>query len=447
MPMKWLCEQWDKARAKAPHAHVQPAVTLEMLLKRSAGLPYRFPTKDNLLSSRMSDHLHPHPQLLPAAVGVEMEIEGLASRTRPIIHARMLPLLEKFIASKTASGSAPERRIYEGLSPCGLVDRLVAKRPLVFMNPSDTFCLRSGEDGAGGFEQIGTEGEAPPLILENLQSYDEMMLSSLMGVSSPTLFINDGSRGNQGKATPGGHEKSGVYVGLVGSRFERPRQMEWKHMIVEAEQNTEANGYGAGCSDELAKSWADFYGIDHFPTFEEANSIVAAERASGNLKTRFVELKRGFTKRYLDTLVVKARARTSAELFLMECDQRAGEAGKKAFAHIVGLGLGVWAVDQIQKHILVEAYAEAMHALKLENVAHVNFSWFSGVTECGSAHHGELFEAENGNKIHIYFNRREPAQPLGQTVRSGDVENLLLVAMFAWDGNAFPGNEYWCGAL
>ena len=77
--------------------------------------------------------------------------------------------------------------------------------------------------------RVGTSDE--PLNnfikLQDYLSYDEMIPASLLDVSSPTFFINDGNRFNSGQpGLPGTFQPRGVIVGLVGARFERKDRMD-----------------------------------------------------------------------------------------------------------------------------------------------------------------------------------------------------------------------------
>ena len=85
----------------------------------------------------------------------------------------------------------------------------------------------------GGFEDIGTSRERPPLVLADYLSYDEMAISALVNVAVPTHFINRGGRFNEGKRdVTGEFERHGVYVACVGARFEVAGRMEWQTIMV-----------------------------------------------------------------------------------------------------------------------------------------------------------------------------------------------------------------------
>eukprot|EP00906_Rhabdomonas_costata_P023186 RCo033379 len=263
-----------------------------------------------------------------------------------------------------------------------------------------------------------------------------MAVSALFGVSVPTFFINSGGRYNSGQAAKeGDHELRGVYVGLVGARFEReqPPLMEHLHMVV-SRYCTAQRGYGeAGARehpDPQLQMWANFYGLPYFPSFDEVHDKPGL--SSDFLKTR--------PDIYLNVKVYKQRLRMSIEPFLYDAHMRAAHAKKKAYCHVVGLGLGVWMLTEQQGTLMVEVYHEVLQSRDLTEISDIDFSFFpSDCVRLGGKANGEVLEV-NGNKVRVHFSRRDPAERLNDSSK-------LLVAMYAWDSNAFPGNEYWIGHL
>lgn len=395
-------------------------MTYDELVARSAARPYRQPTPDNRLE-RFADR--------------RGEVEQHAAGVRPILHARVAALLDAYLAIKRQLGTPIEREVYADLDRTGLVTRLLQRRPLAFLNASDSYLLRDGTRSHGGFEAIGTDAEQPPLTLATLNSYDDMQLSALLGVSVPTHFINCGSRDNCGiRGKPGSFEPKGIYVGLVGARFERPERMEWAHVRVTPEQNRPERGYGAqadpdAAATRLLRAWAVCYGLDHLPSYAEAEAD-----ASG----RFLSDRRG---QLFDTHTYRQRMRMVIEPFLLDANDRARAAGTRAYVHTVGLGLGVWQVDRRQAQLLADVHGDVLRAHALPHLADLDFSWFGDASACGGVPDGDTF-SEGGNDVRIHFSRRDPAARL-----TGDDAGKLLVAAYAWDSNAYPGNEYWLNSL
>ncbi len=394
--------------------------TFDALINRSSRLPYSFP--------RGPENRLAHVCRTEAD---QQRVASFANGTRPITHQRVLDMAQAFVEVKQSTGSSVERELYGSIDRCGLFDRLLKCRPLVFYGPADSWQLGSGESGVGGFEQIGTDRENSPLNLATLLSYDEVALSALVGVSTPTLFINDGDRHNEGRpGPPGSYQREGVYIGLVGARFERRGEMEWRHMMVTSEQNTTKNGYGRDSYDEfpLLAAWAKFYEQENgFPLFDD----VAAGRYpdSSFLKIR--------EHGYLNTDVYRRRIRAVIEPFLFEAAERARDVGRRAYVHAVGLGLGVWGVHSDQGQLMCHEYGKVLseHSELTETISDLDFSWFPPDCNCRGR-----FDSDDFNGVRVHYSRRNPAAPL-------DDAEKLLVAMYAWDGNSWPGNEYWVGSL
>lgn len=169
-----------------------------------------------------------------------------ANGAYPLVHEEVLRLCLDFLALKRAHGSEVERGVYRDLTLEGLVDRLLVKRPLVFVGERDRYMLRDAwteKDGAmacykdkktgemikrrmtptsgyGGFEKIGTKEEEAPLLMRDYITYDEMKLSALLATCSPTCTINAGERHNKGRVEDDEDKFIGhaFICGLVGTR-------------------------------------------------------------------------------------------------------------------------------------------------------------------------------------------------------------------------------------
>lgn len=402
----------------------------EALLTRFHALPYPAPTWSNNLDVVAKDK------------ETQDQVAQLAAGTRPILLERAKLLLQKFIDLKKETGSPIEKELYDAMTVDDFVTRLLTKRPLMFMDSNDLFLLPDGTSGNGGFDTIGTIREKTPLVLAAYLSYDEMQVSAIIGMSVPTFFVNDGNRGNSGKpGDPGTFEKEGVYLGQVGCRFERQGLMEWAQMVVTPEQNTVANGYGdpsLRSSRSLQDLWAEFYGESCLPTWEDTEADPES----------FLPLAR-YSQAKLNKRIYKERCHLMAETFLGEASARVKEgvpglpSHRGAYCFPSGLGLGVWRVHEKQPEIQLQAYKETLEKCSLPGIEVVH--WSSRGTEFSSVF-GTTDEVEisnpAGSKIKVRSVNREPAAKL-----TGDDDGLLLVCQYAWDGNSYPGNEYWQGYL
>jgi hypothetical protein len=276
-------------------------------------------------------------------------IEQDAQSTRIIAHHRFPDLVREFLEHKKKHGSTHEKSLYsEDFTWEDQVARLLEKRAMVFMGRDDYTVLRDGrrivDNPTLEWDRNGTETQHLNefLSLKEYLSYDEIMLGSLLGVSSPSFFINDGNRYNCGKpGATGTFESRGVIMGLVGARFERLDRMDSVHILKTTEQQPKQH-------PEATKIFQDFFGV-----------------AQRNPNVDF------------DVEMYRARIRVTAEVLLLEANARAGEVGQKAYVYVVGLGLGVWQYHghPTQAEDYIEAFVEALRSLRLPHVATVEFAW------------------------------------------------------------------------
>ena len=385
----------------------------QALVKASDNFVTTFPTYDNRIKVIGANKTN-----------IQNQIVEQAKNSYPFIHHKVLELMNNFLTYKKLHGTIIEKKLYQSMSIDEFINRLLKNRPLMFMTEQDSYLLKDGTTGCGGFETIGTEKETAPLILKNYLSYDEMQIAAFINVSVPTFFINNGARNNSGiKSTKHDYEKEGILVGSVGARFEKPEYMEWKHIIVTTHRDKELQS-----QSDLFQLWSKFYN-EKFETYQQAVE---------NKSNRYIQFYKGTRKCFFDKIIYKKRMHYVIEPFLKETQQRGKQNNKKVYLHATGLGLGVWKIISEQDQLLVDVYADILNDSSSDNqfsqIADIDFSYFKPGTEWKKSHRKV--------DINIHFSKRNPADKL-----QGPNFEKLLVAQYAWDANAYPGNEYWNGLL
>jgi hypothetical protein len=365
----------------------------------------RTPTGKNITMDLNHDNLMIEPPTTANLIRNfdQQVIKADAESTRIIVHSKFPKLVNQFLDHKRAYGSKYEKALYSQIVTWkDEVSRLITKRPLTFMNGNDFTVLRDGtriDDGTAEWDRNGTAAQEKneSLRLEEYLSYDEIMLSSLIGVSGFSYFINDGNRYNRGiPGQPGTFQERGVIIGLVGARFERRDRMD-SIFVLPSESEHQA--------PQLSTLFESFFGV-------EKNEMTTFDKA-----------------------MYMSRIRITAEMFLLEANDRARETNQKAYAYVVGLGLGVWQHDRDQPSLYVDTFALALASLTLPNISTLELAWIEVPQRCAE----NLATVARKQNIEVIFSKRNPAEKL-------DTDELLVLS-YAWDGNAFPGNEYWCGYL
>ncbi|KNE69425.1 hypothetical protein AMAG_13785 [Allomyces macrogynus ATCC 38327] len=349
-------------------------------------------------------------------------IAQAAETTRILVPHRAVALMDAFLTRKRSCGMPVEQRLYATMDWRALAQRLVKCRPLVFYLASDNALTRDNVSLHGNAIWKSIQNRPPKLPLAEYLSYDEMAISALVAVSTPTLFINDGSRGNVGrKGRSGTFERFGIYVAVVGARFEVDDEMEARFMLGTI-------GHPPPPSDSLEPEWLTFYGADKtdrelIPLYP--NPMLDATRV-------------------LDAVRYRRRMRPTFDLILAECASRSAEYRQPAYLRLLGLGLGAWAVHKAkQTALFVDEFLAAITAspctanqLRCVDLIRIDLSLLDFALP-------ETITTRGGAQVELRASRDNPAALLPEPYRG----KCLLVATYPWDANAFPGNEYWLGAL
>jgi hypothetical protein len=156
----------------------------------------------------------------------------------------------------------------------GLVVTLIEKRCLHLVNSWDYTVLRDGTTAkAGGLDaaewlRVGQANEYLNRYIKMAEylSNDEMMLSSLVGRSGPTFFINTGDRKNCArKDLPSTFEERLIIIGLVGPLFQKQGQMDAALMWTPLDQALTKTSRRRQQDPRVTRLFLKFFGCDKLP--------------------------------------------------------------------------------------------------------------------------------------------------------------------------------------
>ena len=269
-----------------------------------------------------------------------------------------------------------------------------------------------------------------------------MEISALINVSVPTFFFNNGNRFNKSK--PGDEDTfypKGILIGAVGARFEN------EHMESRFMKSSKSPAI-ASLPNELLDAWKGVYGTDLIDklTKPDPNDLVDD--------------------------VYRIRMELSYLPIILHAQQEGLERNQRVVLRLNGLGTGVWAFyDKCthQEGIIVEVIEKAIKSHDLSHIDMIELLWITAPDAYKADHstfiakiqvpenedhikegkygRAQLEDAKK-HKINMEFHQGNIADPLPATLPAlPDGQEYLLVTMYAWDGNSFPGNEYWVGSL
>lgn len=352
-------------------------------------------------------------------------VHELLSSACVVMHRNTRRLLEDYIVLQKRSPNKIIRETYQEMeSVDDLVERLLKKRPYVFMGAEDYTVLRNLQNVTYDFTRLNDPGPEDEEMFGEYISYEEMQLSALLMVSSKTSFINDGNRYNNAEpGKRGTYIDSGVYVGMVGARFERRDVMESQYVLPHSHESMRP---------PLREIWEKCFGMS-FPKPREVDFNLKMEDG----ESRFSGM---------DRLVYRKRMELIVKPFLKHADRMARSSGKKAYVHVTGAGLGVWSLrgceDQME-YDLMYVYHKILSEERFEGIGVIDFAWF-GSREMVDKMFSEMSLNQD---VVIFCSRNSPAgnDEWGGVDKSDP--KYMVVGSFAWDSNAYVGNEYYVGLL
>eukprot|EP00697_Spironema_sp_BW2_P003777 gnl/Spiro4/15028_TR8098_c0_g1_i1.p1 gnl/Spiro4/15028_TR8098_c0_g1~~gnl/Spiro4/15028_TR8098_c0_g1_i1.p1 ORF type:complete len:592 (+),score=99.95 gnl/Spiro4/15028_TR8098_c0_g1_i1:33-1778(+) len=418
------------------------------------------------------------------ACGFPANLNTRVAETYAIASTSLTTLIEEWLKIMKVWGSPIERQFYETATVASMVKRFLEKRPLMFMSTSDVTLFPDSPSNQapsslnGEWLLVGDDYEeklsddtklirkqTDRIQLKDYLSYREMPLSALLSASVFTKFINNCNKYNRAKPSSGSDfHQAGFLVGGVGPRLELLSVMESRYLLITAEANeglfpsSTTPALLDYLHSQLDQMWNKFFNLPHskklhwkLPTFEQLKQSLEDQEDFYDPEVCHAD---DFTKSclfayheeknvFVNVVAYKRRMRLTLEPLLANANERGKllssyrhvkdkEDGTKStfkgmFVRIAGFGLGVWGQEiellkQLFNDVVLEILDENDFAPRIA-VVEMMYSW------------GDRESIPNKNGVEVRYTKSNIANPIDK--------DMELIASYAWDGNSFPGNEYW----
>lgn len=320
------------------------------------------------------------------------------------------------------------------LSASDLIKQLYTKRPFSFKGElcMPRFKIEEGQkpslitcpEGIQAWKSIG--------FSESYSNYDDILLASLLQVSSPVKFLSTCNfRSPAPSIATNNFIAEGYVSSVAGPRFQHLDLMDSIFMIKVANQSEKT-------LTPLQKILSDYY-LKDLPSSGQKQLI----RYTATDTTE---------ERYFNQVIYRKRLRLSMIPFILDCEERLKGTEKKAILLVSGWGLFNWAVKELRvemAEIFVDEFLQIIaHLTKRREISHISDVVFNYITmSAAQIQSNKAYARANFPDIKITVAKLEKVtEKFALETEIGPIgdEKVLFYAV-ASNGNAYPGNEYWMG--